>query len=359
MVIALLLWAPSASATEIGSTCPAAQVTTLNYLVERMLTGSHLQTTTAPGVITKWKVNTIGTAVTTPTVESLAIIKEVKALEGELVALGEPETVDPGKLNEFAARVPFPAGVLIGVHSDTGIPFCAEVPGDEFIYSNVDLQIGEKKAFGNILGGLVAMSAVIEPDADGDGYGDETQDFCPTNPFSQCLPSAAGSGSSPAGGSTSTTTPAKLAITTANLEGNTVAVKLSASAAAQVTVTGSIRGKSAAPAATVAVTPGATGRAYLTLSKATRERLAKLPRKAHLTLVIEAQSAGSVPVSSELALPGRKKAHRKHHRTRAVTKALASLPKARALQVKVTAAAANLTGKPTTSVSRTKLRGNV
>jgi hypothetical protein len=53
------------------------------------------------------------------------------------------------------------------------------------------------------------------------------------------------------------------------------------------------------------------GASAATLSKALRQRLAKLPRRRHLTLVIEAQAPGAVPASRELPLPGRKKASKK------------------------------------------------
>jgi hypothetical protein len=97
-----------------------------------------------------------------------------------------------------------------------------------------------------------------------------------------------------------------LKIRAAKLEGKSVAVKLSSSVRNQVTVTGTVKGKGAAATTKVALVPGAVGRAYLTLSKPLRQRLAELPRKGHLALLIEAQAPGAVPASRELPLPGRK-----------------------------------------------------
>jgi hypothetical protein len=151
---------------------------------------------------------------------------------------------------------------------------------------------------------LLALKVVVEPDADGDGFGDETQDKCPSSALASttACPSPGGSG-------TGSATPA-LKIKKVQLEGNTVAVKLTTTAEAAITVTGSVKGKPAAKADSLTVKPGETGRAYLPLTKATRQKLAKLPRKQHINLVIEVKSAGAKKVSSELALQGRKKKHR-------------------------------------------------
>jgi hypothetical protein len=89
--------------------------------------------------------------------------------------------------NVFSTRIPILAGDRIGLfgNSETGTLFCAETPETE----NPGDSIGEFT--GNPTTGstaklsktkteqLVPVRAVIEPDADHDGFGDETQDGCP------------------------------------------------------------------------------------------------------------------------------------------------------------------------------------
>jgi len=216
---------------------------------------------------------------------------EVLAESAPGLVLGQPE-------NKFPTRIPVSAGALFGLSSSKSIPTCFGIgaPGDTLASFNPDVPVGGKaKPFESPDGILLSLAVVIEPDADGDGYGDESQDGCPQ--------SAATQGTCPA--------PPPVVVTKLvgkpKLEGNVVAVKLTTSAPAKVTVTGSIRGKRAAGPASKTVTPGETGRLYLQLSKATKQRLAKLPRKRKLKMVVEAKVAGAPTVSSEISLPGRKK----------------------------------------------------
>ena len=47
-----------------------------------------------------------------------------------------------------------------------------------------DSPVGSTLAYGSTTGNL-DVAAVVEPDSDGDGYGDETQDLCATQPSTQ------------------------------------------------------------------------------------------------------------------------------------------------------------------------------
>jgi hypothetical protein len=312
-------FAPAASAAQFGSECPATLRSTAGTVMQISRAGAPISTS-GPGVVTSWAVNN-------PSYEG--VMEELKIFqpigpEFEVVAGSALQAVPKGGLSKFDVRIPVAAGVQFGVYDPVGAPECYNTFTSEDKYGHYagDVPVkGKIKSFDYVSEKtLIALAVTVEPDADGDGFGDQTQDGCPTNAAAQgACPTTApgtGGGGSPGGGATPsvpTTTAPTVGITSATLEGNTVAVKLSAGAQAQVTVSGLIKGKPAAVATTVAVTPGAVGRAYLTLSKATRERLAKLPAKGHLTLVIEAQTAGAVPASRELPLRGRKKPHRKHH----------------------------------------------
>lgn len=319
IAVALYLLAATASAAvQFGSECVANSTNPSpnRFMVQVGRGGGQPVATSAPGVVTKWAVHTAGQG---GIEEKLKVLRPLSSSSFEAIGESGLEPIAKSGTSEFATRIPVPAGALFGAAVTSGhVPYCSEVPGlteaDKTKNRSEDIPLGatastESESF--IM--AIALRVTVEPDADGDGYGDETQDQCPTNPSVQGACPTTLPGTGPPSGGGGAPTAATLKISSAKLEGNTVAVKLTASAAAKVSVTGSIRGKSAAAAATVALVPGAIGRAYLTLSKATRRRLANLPRKQHLTLVIEAKSAGSVPVSRELALPGRKKPHPKRH----------------------------------------------
>jgi hypothetical protein len=305
--------ASAAAATTLGSGCRASAVTFNEPAAIQVALADGLASPTSYGVITKWSVNTN----TQQATEALTVFRPSGA-KYEAVAQSPVEIAVPEKTNEFAARLPIHPGELIGavdVGTAGGIAFCygGRPAGDEVGFSDESPTPGSTAGFSTQSGSALALTATVEPDADHDGYGDETQDACPTNAAIQtACPTAApppgpGNGTAPA-------PPATVRIRSAKLEGNAVAVKLTASAQAQVKVAGAVRGKAAAAPATVSVAAGTLGRAYLRLSKSTRRRLAKLPRKAHLELVVEAGAPGGTPASVEVALPGRKKP--RHHRHR-------------------------------------------
>lgn len=283
------------SATEIGSSCEGTSATFSPVAVQTGRGGLAAFKTTAAGVVTSWRLNP---ASPEPRSEILKVFKQVGA-EFEAVAESAPVTAMGGKPNQFPARIPVAAGVNFGLASDDAIPYCTtESEGDVFGRFDAEVPVGGKaKPAGIEDFSLLALVVVVEPDADGDGYGDETQDKCPQSATTQ--------GTCPA-----PPPPASAAVKLKGkpkLEGNTVAVKLTTSAATKVTVTGSIRGKQAASPASKTVSPGETGRLYLTLKKSVKQRLANLPRKRKLKMVIEAKVAGAPTVSTEISLPGRKK----------------------------------------------------
>ena len=101
-----------------------------------------------------------------------------------------PEILTPNALSTFPARVPVPAGATLALWSpDMETANCAFTTGsstDEVKWSNTDpADPGVGVALGDNPQGLkglpqqrINMAAVVEPDADGDGFGDETEDNC-------------------------------------------------------------------------------------------------------------------------------------------------------------------------------------
>ena len=76
------------------------------------------------------------------------------------------------------------AGDFVGIRSTSGV--CAHGTGngaDTFdFHQGAALAVGDEPAFTPNVGAVWDIAARLEADADGDGFGDETQDQCPTDP---------------------------------------------------------------------------------------------------------------------------------------------------------------------------------
>jgi Domain of unknown function DUF11 len=132
----------------------------------------------ADGVVVRWRVKTGGTA------SGLALRALRSAGTGSYtgVATSDPQNVTSAGTTTFAARMPVEAGDIIGLDDGTGGAKVAASATATAIY-----------AFSPPLGSFahipttqhnreLLVNADIEPDVDGDGYGDETQDLCPSDP---------------------------------------------------------------------------------------------------------------------------------------------------------------------------------
>jgi len=107
------------------------------------------------------------------------------AAEGYYTVAGSsgPENAVENTVQTFAARVPVRAGSVLGF-SVQGVTYCARYLGvGEFAagFIDADAPVGSASPF--ILEPVrLPVSVTVEPDADRDGFGDETQDGCPGDP---------------------------------------------------------------------------------------------------------------------------------------------------------------------------------
>jgi hypothetical protein len=111
------------------------------------------------------------------------------------------QTATASTLNTFPTRIPVPAGALLGGQVSSGSMQCifsAVSSGDEFKAGAFDPDSSSTMTTTGSYTGRWDISAVVESDADGDGYGDVTQDLCPESATTQA---ACG----PAGGAPDTT----------------------------------------------------------------------------------------------------------------------------------------------------------
>ena len=139
------------------------------------------------GVLTRWRVR----AATTGTVR-LRILRREPGGGYTSIAIGDEVVLDrphqPGQdvLYEFPARIPVQAGDTIGLDRDSkagGIFHSystdASYAVDDFAPRLKD-DAKDARPTSSSTGRELLLNADIEKDEDGDGFGDETQDNCPT-----------------------------------------------------------------------------------------------------------------------------------------------------------------------------------
>lgn len=96
----------------------------------------------------------------------------------------------------FKTRIPVDGGERLGLFGQSGGGFtytCAYGfsggPANRIIWGNIPQPViggpPVVPAAGQVLGERIPMEAKLEPDQDRDGFGDETQDLCPTNAATQ------------------------------------------------------------------------------------------------------------------------------------------------------------------------------
>ncbi len=152
---------------------------------------------TQNGVITEWRFRAgcCDPAQTSPVTMTL---KTFRPAAGSTYIYMDPVTTGPSFVIpagnqvisdpavELPARVPIAAGERIGIVADYPIEFASyAVPNTDFTI------LFNGFAYGSPYGAAMAINADMEPDADGDGYGDETQDCQTGDPNlhgTECVP---------------------------------------------------------------------------------------------------------------------------------------------------------------------------
>jgi hypothetical protein len=183
LVMVALIGAPSASAAiEAGDDCVANTREGIYTLVPIQRVSPSALPLTAPvsGVVTSWKVNS---DVPEAVPEQMRVLRPT-GNPNEFLTVGESteQSVVKG-VNVFPTRIPVQAGDHFGVFGTVqDVVFCGGAdPGDVSGLFLISAAVGSVHTFSteNGAGVRIPMIAVIEPDKDGDGYGDETQDRCP------------------------------------------------------------------------------------------------------------------------------------------------------------------------------------
>src|SRR5829696_2465353 len=292
------IWVTDASAaTEVGNNCTAASgAANVTAVQLSQAPGSSSLPPTVPsaGVVTKWKVNLVPTVNQFPM--QLKVFRSTAAPKRFLV-VGESGTeAVGGGSNSFDTRIAVEAGDRFGTFGGItgGSLFCVTASATDVMGATVGgAAVGATQEFSSDLEErLVAVAAVVEPDADKDGYGDETQDKCPESAGAQAP------------------CPALLLDAVSQAPGRkAVTILVASSSAAAITVSASVKIPSRAKKADASaqarlaaisqiVVPGKIAVYKLTYTKPIRVALKALPRSRSLKLKVSAAARSLAGVDS-------------------------------------------------------------
>ena len=181
-VLLALASAPGASAaTEVGSNCLATiPAENLTLVAVTPATASTLPVVVpSAGVITRWRILVPGIPATPQTMKVL----RPTGVANEFENVGESAQTILAGSNVFDVRIPVRAGDHLGLHgsgSPIGTLACSPAAGGVIKATKPPLPLGSKGVFGEEAKEVqLPLVALVEPDADGDGFGDESQDKCP------------------------------------------------------------------------------------------------------------------------------------------------------------------------------------
>jgi hypothetical protein len=186
-VAVMALGATGASAaTEFGSSCSGNELELGDYT---MMTASG-PNAAAPssGVITQLKVSN-GEPLPFQIPYTVKVLRPTGG--NQYTNVGQDTVLSGPGTSTKDTRISVQAGDRLGLrgqpftYEGSLVPslylYCAPVPGSVLGYVGGDLGVGSTAAFEEAPEAAAPVSARLEPDADNDGYGDETQDKCPQN----------------------------------------------------------------------------------------------------------------------------------------------------------------------------------
>jgi hypothetical protein len=186
LAISLLGAAGATAATQAGNNCVASDFTE-NYTLYGLANGGGNPlpaTIPVSGVVTKWTFNAEPGLPAGFVSQRLKILRSAGSNQFQVVGESALSPISGG-LNTFATRVPVHAGDLIGTNGALeGSPFTFYCetgnPGDRLGVIVGNPSVGAIATQGEEVPNLqVPVTVFVEPDADNDGFGDETQDACP------------------------------------------------------------------------------------------------------------------------------------------------------------------------------------
>lgn len=137
----------------------------------------------SPGVIVSWNVR-VGPGLS-PLAQQLGVFRPVSGGGEYTKVAASPIETFGEKTETVPTRIPVQAGDLLGLHGPEATFVCSDQGSPAPSLFEGDVALGETKAFKVEPGARAPVIAVVESDADGDGYGDASQDRCPESALFQ------------------------------------------------------------------------------------------------------------------------------------------------------------------------------
>ncbi|HJZ38017.1 MAG TPA: hypothetical protein VJ204_17235 [Solirubrobacterales bacterium] len=317
----------ASAATVVGSNCPAKTTAAAVSVVSLKNPAGYPLPSAIPsaGVITSWTF-TVG-GIVPPEFQVTEKLKVFAPTEtpGQLKVVGESPATISSSSTTSAVRIPVQSGDLLGSSLsllnngklEQGAFYCdTENPGDEIATVSGDPITGSTVSTLSTEAGLQNPIVVsVEPDADGDGYGDETQDQCPTDASTHGpCPAPKDAPAPPA--PTAPTAPISLSASAAAKKAF-LTVSLTTTAQASVTVTGTAtigKGKTVKLSGnTQTVALGALAKFTVLFPAKLKAALKQLPTSKKLTIDLSASAPGATTKTLTVRVPGQMKPEKKRH----------------------------------------------
>jgi Ca2+-binding RTX toxin-like protein len=182
ILLAALTVAPEAQASStIGQVFTPTAQTTATVAQTSVASGVGYRVP-SDGVITAWsfQADTDGATV------RLKVARVTD--DGSYLIVGESDfqTARSNQLETYQARIAVRAGDVIGTSSSDGKTVAYTGSNDDqVVLAPGDQPAGSVGTYSTVQGIRVNVSATVEADVDGDGFGDETQDLCTNDPNTQ------------------------------------------------------------------------------------------------------------------------------------------------------------------------------
>ncbi len=167
----------ASAATQVGQKCQvgySGQPT----MIQGSITSGQSYTVASSGILTSWGVDTT-------TFGSSSMLAAVFGTESGGIWTVQRATpfqlVVGNRINEFPTRMPVVAGEVLGMVSyNSNNLMCGVLPaGDSIASSGSSTYPGDSFMPNAMPQFRVGVWGIVEPDVDGDGFGDDTQDKCP------------------------------------------------------------------------------------------------------------------------------------------------------------------------------------
>jgi len=173
--LAFVLPSAAAAATTLGETFAPGGCAEDTYIQSDTPSGAPSYTAPFDGVITRWSYQSDASP---PPSVRLKVARDLGGGSFKIVAQSALEDITANTLNTYQSRISMPAGTDLGEYIGDD---CSRGDADYTDhFAATDLPVGTTTDFTQEHF-QQDISAVLEPDVDHDGYGDETQDQCPSN----------------------------------------------------------------------------------------------------------------------------------------------------------------------------------